>query len=74
MLDHEVCKNCGQRKDRAEFTAQCPAYPLMGHDWEIRGGNGVKWHESYIGKLWKTKIGKVLILGFLVYILIDALL
>ncbi len=73
MIDHKVCKNCGQRRNGPEYTAKCPSKPLWGHDWETRGGNGVKWHESYVGKLWKTKIGKVLILGFLGYIIVKAM-
>jgi len=72
MLDHKVCKNCGQRKDRAEYTKECPSSEL-GHDWEVRTGNGVTWSESYVGRLWKSKIGKILILGFVAYIFYKAL-
>ena len=69
MFDVKECKNCGQRRHGPEFTPQCPAYPMRGHDWELRG---LRWNESLIGKLWKTKIGKILMLGFLGYIIIES--
>ncbi len=73
MIDHKVCKNCGQRRNGPEYTEECPSKPMWGHQWKKLSGNGVKWHESYVGKLWKTKVGKILILGFLGYIIVQAL-
>jgi hypothetical protein len=67
MISHQRCKNCKQRKGMSEHTAECPAKPAYGHDWETHSGNGISWDESLVGKLWRTTPGKivVVILGFI---------
>jgi hypothetical protein len=56
----------------SEETFQCPSRPAFGHSWETIAGNGISWNESLIGRLWSTRIGKIiiitLILIFLFYI------
>lgn len=62
MVSHQVCKHCKQRKHQSEYTVSCPARPAYGHEWETFAGNGITWSESLVGKLWKTKFGKIVLL------------
>jgi len=71
------CKHCGLKvRDRhPHYDEECRFSPSGNHEWNYigHGENDLKWKESYIGKLWKSKIGKILIMGFIAYILYKAL-
>jgi hypothetical protein len=73
MTSHQRCINCDQRKNGKEYTVNCPARQSYGHDWKIYAGNGVGWSESLLGKLvnwlWATKIGKVIVIIGVVFLL-----
>jgi hypothetical protein len=69
VISHQRCKHCRQRMNMPEHTMQCPARPSMGHDWETLSGNGISWEESRLGKLWATKYGKIIIIGFILYVI-----
>ena len=62
MITHERCVYCNQRKGMSEYTKQCPERTAYGHSWETVAGNGIGWNESLIGKLWASKIGKIVII------------
>jgi hypothetical protein len=68
MFSHQKCKNCNQRKGMKEYTTKCPANPGFGHNWETISGNGVSWNESLVGKIWRTKFGKIFIIILVVII------
>jgi hypothetical protein len=63
MISHQRCKNCYQKKSIRGFNSECPSRPAYGHQWETISGNGVSWNESLVGKLWKTKYGKVIVIA-----------